>query len=120
MPGAGAPVRWKQEAMTVKRMSAALPFAAAAAIVAAAGLAAGLVADASAETNDSAPMVAPYRIDDAPSAGKGAFALIDNFAWRAFVALGLASRPRCSRKARSNSSQIRSHQRRMSMRPGRP
>ena len=34
--------------MTVKRMSAALPFAAAAAIVAAAGLAAGLVADASA------------------------------------------------------------------------
>jgi anti-sigma factor RsiW len=68
MPGAGAPVRWKQEAMTVKRMSAALPFAAAAAIVAAAGLAAGLVADASAETSDIAPMVAPYRIDDAPSA----------------------------------------------------
>ena len=79
--------------MTVKRMSAALPFAAAAAIVAAAGLAAGLVADASAETSDSAPIVAPYRIDDAPSAGKGAFALIDNFAWRAFVALGLPRGP---------------------------
>jgi hypothetical protein len=68
MPGAGAPVRWKQEAMTVKRMSAALPFAAAAASVAPAGLAARLVADASAETSDIAPMVAPYRIDDAPSA----------------------------------------------------
>jgi hypothetical protein len=54
--------------MTAKRMSAALPFAAAAAIFAAAGLAAGLLADASAETSDIAPMVAPYRIDDAPSA----------------------------------------------------
>ena len=52
--------------MIVKRMRAALPFAAAAASVAAAGLAAGLVADVSAETSDVAPMVAPYRIDDAP------------------------------------------------------
>ena len=68
MPGAGAPVRWKQEAMIVKRMRAALPFAAAAASVAPAGLAEGLVADVSAETSDIAPMVAPYRIDDAPSA----------------------------------------------------
>ena len=68
MPGAGAPVRWKQEAMIVKRMSAALPSAAAAASVTAAGLAEGLVANASAEKSDIAPMVAPYRIDDAPSA----------------------------------------------------
>lgn len=52
--------------MIVKRMRAALPFAAAAASVAPAGLAAGLVADVSAETSDVAPMVAPYRIDDAP------------------------------------------------------
>jgi hypothetical protein len=73
--------------MTAKRMSAALPFAAAAAIVAAAGLAAGLVAGVSAETSDIAPVIAPYRIDEAPSAGKGAFGLIDNFAWRAFVTL---------------------------------
>jgi hypothetical protein len=70
--------------MAAKRMSAALPFAATAAI-AAAGLAAKLVADASAETSDIAPMVAPYRIDDAPSAGEGAFAFVDNFVWRAFV-----------------------------------
>ena len=56
--------------MIVKRMSAALPFAAAAASVAPAGLAAGLVADASAETSDIAPMVAPYRIDDAPWGGR--------------------------------------------------
>jgi hypothetical protein len=79
--------------MTAKRMSAALAFAAAAAIVAAAGLAAGLVAGASAETSDIAPVVAPYRIDDAPSAGKGAFALIDNFALRAFVTLNWLSLP---------------------------
>jgi len=70
MPGAGAPVRWKQEAMIVKRMSAALPFAAAAASVAPAGLAAGLVADVSAETSDIAPMVAPYRVDHAPWGGR--------------------------------------------------
>jgi hypothetical protein len=76
--------------MTVKRMSAALPFAAAAAIVAAAALAAGLDADASAGTSDIAPMVAPYRIDP-PSAGKGAFALTDNFDWRAFFALNWLS-----------------------------
>jgi hypothetical protein len=93
MPGAGAPVRWKQEAMTAKRMSAELQVAAAAAIVAAAGLAAGLVAGATAETSDIAPVVAPYRIDDAQSAGKGAFALIDNFAWRAFVTLNWLSLP---------------------------
>ena len=49
--------------MTVKRMSAALPFAAAA-------FAAGLVADVSAETSDIAPMVAPYRIDVAPRGGR--------------------------------------------------
>jgi hypothetical protein len=80
--------------MTAKRMSAALPFAAAAAIVAAAGLAAGLVvAGASTETSDIAPVVAPYRIDDAPSAGKRAFGLIDNFAWRAFVRLNWLSLP---------------------------
>jgi putative oxidoreductase len=91
MPGAGAPVRWKQEAMTAKRMSAALLFAAAAAIVAAAALAAGLVADASAETSDIAPMAAPCRIDDAPSAGKGAFAFVENFVWRAFVSLNWPS-----------------------------
>jgi hypothetical protein len=54
--------------MTVKRISVALLFAAAAAIVAAVALAAGLVANASAEKSDIAPMVAPYRIDDAPSA----------------------------------------------------
>jgi hypothetical protein len=80
MPGAGAPVRWKQEAMTVKRMSAALPFAAA-----------GQVADVSAETSGIALMVAPYPIDDAPSAGKGAFAFVDNFVWRAFVSLNWPS-----------------------------
>ena len=56
--------------MIVKRMSAALLFAAAAASVAPAGLAAGLVADASAETSDIAPMVAPYRVDHAPWGGR--------------------------------------------------
>jgi hypothetical protein len=61
-----------------------------AAIVAAAAFAAGLVADASAGTGDIAPMVAPYRIDP-PSAGKDAFAFIDNFDWRAFVALNWLS-----------------------------
>jgi hypothetical protein len=66
MPGAGAAVRWKQEAMTVKRISVALLFAAAVAIVAAVALAAGLVAYTSPETSDVAPMAAPYRIDDAP------------------------------------------------------
>ena len=68
-------------------MRVAWPFAAAALIVAAAGVAAGLAAG-SAETT---PMVSPDRIDDAPSAGKGSFALIDNFAWRAFIALNWPS-----------------------------
>jgi hypothetical protein len=56
--------------MIVKRMSVALPFAAAAASVAPAGLAAGLVADLWAETSDIAPMVPPYRIDVAPWGGR--------------------------------------------------
>ena len=73
-------------------LSAASPFAAAAAIVASAGLAAALAAG-SAGTGDLAPMVSPDRIDDAPSAGKGSFALIDNFAWRAFIALNWPSLP---------------------------
>ncbi len=73
-------------------MSAASPFAAAVAIVASAGLAVALAAG-SAGTGDLAPMVSPDRIDDAPSAGKGSFALIDNFAWRAFIALNWASFP---------------------------
>ena len=70
-------------------MRVAWPFAAAALIVAAVGVVAGLAAG-SAETM---PMVSPDRIDDAPSAGKGSFALIDNFAWRAFIALNWPSLP---------------------------
>jgi hypothetical protein len=54
--------------MTVKRMSAALPFAAAGRDCRGGGPRRGTSADASAETSDIAPMVAPYRIDDAPSA----------------------------------------------------
>ena len=79
--------------MTAKRMSAALAFAAAAAIVAAAGLAARLVAGASAETTDIAPVVAPYRIDDAPSAGN-----FRSSSPRRYVAVGTfsAKRPRVS------------------------
>ena len=71
-------------------MSVASAFAAA--IVSAVGLAAGLAAG-SVGTGDVAPIVSPDRIDDAPSAGKGAFALIDNFAWRAFIALNWPSLP---------------------------
>jgi hypothetical protein len=58
--------------MIGKRMSVAWAFAAA--IVSAAGLAAGLAAG-SVGTGDVAPIVSPDRIDDAPSAGKGSFAL---------------------------------------------
>jgi len=75
--------------MTRKRTSVPSRFAAAIAIFVAAGLAAG----SPAETSDIQPMVSPDRIDDAPSAGKGAFALIDNFAWRAFVALNWPALP---------------------------
>ena len=66
-------------------MSVAWAFAAAI-VSAAAGLAAGSVG-----TGDVAPIVSPDRIDDAPSAGKGSFPLIDNFAWRAFIALNWPS-----------------------------
>ena len=80
--------------MTAKRMRVTWPLAAAALIVAAVGVAAGLAAG-SAETT---AMVSPDRIDDAPSAGKGSFALIDNFAWRAFIALNWPSLPDASQR----------------------
>ena len=80
--------------MTAKRMRVTWPLAAAALIVAAVGVAAGLAAG-SAETT---AMVSPDRIDDAPSAGKGSFALIDNFAWRAFIALNWPSLPDASHR----------------------
>ncbi len=63
-----------------------------AAIVATAGLAVALAAGP-AVTGDLALVVSPDRIEDAPSAGKGSFALIDNFAWRAFIALNWPSLP---------------------------
>jgi hypothetical protein len=71
-------------------MSAASPFVAAAAIIAVAGLAAGL-ASGSAGTGDVAPTVSPDRVDDAPSAGRDSFSVVDNFAWRAFIALNWPS-----------------------------
>jgi hypothetical protein len=67
-------------------MSAASPVAIVAAFVVATCLAAGLAAS-SAQSGSAAPMPSPDGINDAPSAGKGSFALIDNFAWRAFIAL---------------------------------
>jgi hypothetical protein len=77
--------------MAGKGMSVRSQFAAAA--IVAAGLAAGLAARSSADTSSVTPILSPDRIDDAPSADKGAFALIDNFAWRAFIALNWPSLP---------------------------
>ena len=38
-----------------------------------------------------APTVSPDRIDDVPSAGRDSFSVVDNFAWRAFIALNWPS-----------------------------
>ncbi len=86
-------------------MSAASPFAAAAAIVASAGLAAGFAAG-SVGTGDLAPVVSSDRIDDAPSPEKGSFALIDNFAWRAFIALNWPSLPDAAHRGLSDRSKL--------------
>ena len=66
------------------------------------GLAAALFAPWSAFAEDVQPKVSPDRIDDVPSTKQDPYPAFDNFAWRAFVALGVAGAdgPGPSRRAR--------------------
>jgi hypothetical protein len=68
----------------------ALWFAAAAAVFVSAGLTALLWTGSS--SAEGAPTVSPDRIDDAPITGGDTFSVVDNFAWRAFIALNWPSK----------------------------
>ena len=50
-----------------------------------------LLPDSAATAADSAPMVSPDRIEDAPSIKPDPYPDFDNFAWRAFIALNWPS-----------------------------
>ena len=63
----------------------------AAAIIVSAGLNAPLRAG-SASAGSDLPTVSPDRLDDAPLTAGDSFSVVDNFAWRAFIALNWPSR----------------------------